>query len=974
MSMPKNKLVFIAIMVLAVAGASTFIFLDESISRSDGVETENIEIVNEEPVSKVEVETTTAIIQNTVSPENSIPYMGGIHGENSEPTPGIIQAELSNLPLLNDVITITATTSNVFGNSTEEVVRFQLTDGWEFVNVSQEKITVAFYPDGKQYSYVDEPLTVDYGQSETFSHQIKPTTLGENYFFVGIPFVESVQFSLFVGEIETIPTDQYWEENPEEAPWNNEPEPEPCVYEDCEPEPKLPDENTSTPDADITEYTTDEHFNETRQKEGLPPINETSSDGIDSEPDSTISVYGYIVNSPVSPFSESTNTRGSDIDVCAWDRDATENRWQRLGCDYSNRNGYYEILNIDNTDEDGTNLDLVITFSTNSQHSEIKDSSSSYYQDQTSLDNDIPNGNYYKYYSPDSSGTLAETKYHRAFWITDAIADGIKVFADNKVYVNKTQVSWQHDSGSSIFSGRSDDGAGYSRGSDTIFLDGYDPSNSRPDDSAQRWTILHEWGHHQMNYVFGEWPEACSGNHQPHNDNTEGCAWKEGWSDFVPFLVDTTTEYEINSRETLNIEEDFFIFNNITYFYDDIINGNSVGHKVEGHVAGALWDIKDGLGSASYDQRNDTNKDNQSLGINEIISVFGKEPLTMNEFYIQWITDYPNTNNIDDIMYLHYMDFTRPSTIGTTIFSDDFEGTLSNWTLTGDDEDWEIRSGISTGTTGNVASSDDCDKNCYMVSDTIDASQATTLTFDRYVSTRIDSNEGLRVEVSTNNGRTWSELVFYSTTPRTDDSTWHTETFDVTSYQSSAFKLKFTGVSSSRSEIVQIDDVIITSSSGGTVIPPTTTSSLFEDNFNGLSNWTKSGDDRWRIVSSWSEGMPPNGDSNNKIVVASNCDNPCILTSKTIDLSSHSSATLELLRFVDRSLDGGEYLSIEVFNGRVWTEIAKWGEHNNEDTDDWEFESFNITRYLDDNFKIRITSLQSSSSEDTGLDYIRIIT
>ncbi len=316
---------------------------------------------------------------------------------------------------------------------------------------------------------------------------------------------------------------------------------------------------------------------------------------------------------------------------------------------------------------------------------------------------------------------------------------------------------------------------------------------------------------------------------------------------------------------------------------------------------------------------------------------------------------------------------TPPS--GNSIFSDDFEGNLSQWTLTGDDEIWELRSGIPTGTTGNVASTDNCDSNCYMVSDTINTSQATTLTFDRYVSTRVDNEEGLKVEVSTNNGRTWSEIISFTENNNKNDSTWHTETLDISSYKSNIFKLKFTAINSRSNEIVQIDDVTITGSSGGTVLPPpTTTSSLFEDNFNGLSNWSKSGDDRWRIVSSWSEGMPPNGDSNNKIVAANNCDNSCMLTSNIIDLSSYSSATLELSRFVDRSLDGGEYLSIEVFNGRVWTELAKWGDHNNEDTDDWEFESIDISRYLDDNFKIKITSLQSSSSEDTGLDYIRIVT
>ncbi len=50
--MPKNRLVFIAVMVLAVAGASTFIFLDEFISISDGV-------LEEENLTDPSVETST---------------------------------------------------------------------------------------------------------------------------------------------------------------------------------------------------------------------------------------------------------------------------------------------------------------------------------------------------------------------------------------------------------------------------------------------------------------------------------------------------------------------------------------------------------------------------------------------------------------------------------------------------------------------------------------------------------------------------------------------------------------------------------------------------------------------------------------------------------------------------------------------------------------------------------------------------
>ena len=130
------------------------------------------------------------------------------------------------------------------------------------------------------------------------------------------------------------------------------------------------------------------------------------------------------------------------------------------------------------------------------------------------------------------------------------------------------------------------------------------------------------------------------------------------------------------------------------------------------------------------------------------------------------------------------------------------------------------KQGIQTGTTGSVASSDDCDKKCYMVSDSIGASQATTLTFDRYVSSRVDNSECLRVDVSTNNGRTWSEIVSFTENNNKNDSTWHSEELDTSQYQSSTFKLKFTGISSSRSEIVQLDNVSITGSSSGGVTSP----------------------------------------------------------------------------------------------------------------------------------------------------------
>ena len=293
------------ILAVVVLGVSFFSF--------DNIETPNI--ILEEKSTLVDSATSESVTfqPTTVSPEDSVTYSPSIDA-NSEPTIPLNRVELSNLPLLNEVVTITIDARNPSLNSSlEHVVKFYLKDGWEFVNVPKSSIENFVYSDNSTIRIVTENFTVNEGKIQTFSKQIKPTLLGINYFAVGIPYGSSAQFSLVIGENRTIPTDQYWEENPDLAPWNNEPEPEICVYDDCEPEPLPPDGYQSTPDEDITEFTTDEHFNEIRIKEGLPPINNTSiNNEPSSQPNSTIKVYGYVRNS-ASPFSASSATFISDV-------------------------------------------------------------------------------------------------------------------------------------------------------------------------------------------------------------------------------------------------------------------------------------------------------------------------------------------------------------------------------------------------------------------------------------------------------------------------------------------------------------------------------------------------------------------------------------------------------------------------------------------------------------------------------------
>ncbi len=135
---------------------------------------------------------------------------------------------------------------------------------WEFVNVSEDDIEIVFDNDGEKILIVTEQFNVPSGQSEIFTKQIKPTQLGISYFKVIIPYVSDSQFSLVIDEDKTIPTEQYWEENPSEAPWNNEPEPIPCTNQWCEPEPQLPGTTNSTSTTrDVTKEDLDDSIKST---------------------------------------------------------------------------------------------------------------------------------------------------------------------------------------------------------------------------------------------------------------------------------------------------------------------------------------------------------------------------------------------------------------------------------------------------------------------------------------------------------------------------------------------------------------------------------------------------------------------------------------------------------------------------------------------------------------------------------------
>ena len=156
--------------------------------------------------------------------------------------------------------------------------------------------------------------------------------------------------------------------------------------------------------------------------------------------------------------------------------------------------------------------------------------------------------------------------------------------------------------------------------------------------------------------------------------------------------------------------------------------------------------------------------------------------------------------------------------VSTTIdsFYDDFETDMSKWfVMTDDDENWSIRSTPivpipDLEADNKVAGTEDCDDVCTMTMiDNVDLTQmlSPTLNFYRYVSVSADLGEGIIVYVSEDGGNNWSTLERFTADNSSDDGLWHFEEYDLDSYDTSNFKLKFEAVSSGNSEDTEIDEV-----------------------------------------------------------------------------------------------------------------------------------------------------------------------
>ena len=148
----------------------------------------------------------------------------------------------------------------------------------------------------------------------------------------------------------------------------------------------------------------------------------------------------------------------------------------------------------------------------------------------------------------------------------------------------------------------------------------------------------------------------------------------------------------------------------------------------------------------------------------------------------------------------------------------------------------------------------------------------------------------------------------------------------------------------------------------------------FEDGI--MDGWDVSLDSFWAATALYDPVYPPDHASTNKAAVAALCYDAggCIMSlSSSIDLASNGDATLQFYRYVDSSLDAGEFLKVEVYDGIAWAQLDVWTPENSDDDGAWHLEEYSLAAYADvADFNVRFVSESSSFQEEVGIDDVSI--
>ena len=269
--------------------------------------------------------------------------------------------------------------------------------------------------------------------------------------------------------------------------------------------------------------------------------------------------------------------------------------------------------------------------------------------------------------------------------IIDALSDGMAFFEANGQDPANLTVKWNYRDGSSAFPRTNSDGAFYLSDEDTIHLNG--DSAMTHDDSIDRHTILHEFGHHVHLTHDPEFKQYCI-PHYIAKKHDEACAWGEGWAQLVPHMVDgdAVVPYIVRKLPTetviaadIDMEAGRIVYWNTDFDQFDTFesSGRAVGEKVEGSVAAAMWDMADDAAHRIHDQslrHPQTGADRSSAGVAGLLDVFFASTYDdFADFYDRWEIDMRH-NSAENVAILHGMSFSIPSNTSYYGFIGELDG------------------------------------------------------------------------------------------------------------------------------------------------------------------------------------------------------------------------------------------------------------------------------------------------------------
>ena len=151
-------------------------------------------------------------------------------------------------------------------------------------------------------------------------------------------------------------------------------------------------------------------------------------------------------------------------------------------------------------------------------------------------------------------------------------------------------------------------------------------------------------------------------------------------------------------------------------------------------------------------------------------------------------------------------------------------------------------------------------------------------------------------------------------------------------------------------------------------LPPEITL-IFADSFevgewNGL--WVEDSQNDWfRSTQRATDGV-------RSAEVDGSANNATLTLATPLNLSGYTSAELSFDWLIESGFDGGEYLTLDVFNGTTWVNDVRRLNGNVDPENVWHSETVDITPFASASTLIRFRSKVSSSTEDANLDNVSI--